>query len=80
MRFRPLLLLAVTSLALSACSAGSLGSSDDEDGGKVTLAFLVDNSSDAVRIGEQLAKDFTAANPGSPSRSRPGPRAPRATT
>jgi raffinose/stachyose/melibiose transport system substrate-binding protein len=63
MRFRPLLLLAVTSLALSACSAGSLGSSDDEGGGKVTLAFLVDNSSDTVRIGEQLARDFTAANP-----------------
>ncbi|WP_433717819.1 ABC transporter substrate-binding protein [Actinoplanes sp. CA-051413] len=63
MRFRPLILLAATALALSACSAGSLGSSDDEGGGKVALAFLVDNSEDSVRIGEQLAKDFTAANP-----------------
>ncbi|GIE50687.1 hypothetical protein Ani05nite_42210 [Amorphoplanes nipponensis] len=63
MRFRPLILLAVTGLALSACSAGSLGSSDDEGGGKVALSFLVDNSEDAARIGEQLARDFTAANP-----------------
>jgi raffinose/stachyose/melibiose transport system substrate-binding protein len=63
MRFRPLIALAVTSLALSACSAGSLGSSDDEGDGKVALSFLVDNAEDSVRIGEQLAKDFTAANP-----------------
>jgi raffinose/stachyose/melibiose transport system substrate-binding protein len=63
MRIRPLIVLAVTTLALSACGAGSLGSSDDEAGGKVALSFLVDNSEDGVRIGEQLAKDFTAANP-----------------
>ena len=53
---------AVTSLALGACSAGSLGSSD-EAGGKVTLSFLVDNSEDTVKAGEGLAKDFTAKNP-----------------
>jgi raffinose/stachyose/melibiose transport system substrate-binding protein len=53
---------AVISLALGACSAGSLGSSDDE-GGKVTLSFLVDNGQDSVKIGERLAKDFTAKNP-----------------
>ncbi|GID91725.1 ABC transporter substrate-binding protein [Amorphoplanes digitatis] len=62
MRFRQLIMLAAASLVLSACSAGSLGSSDDE-GGEVSLSFLVDNSEDGVRIGERLAKDFTAANP-----------------
>jgi len=56
-------LLATGSMALTACSAGSLGSSDDKGGGTVALSFLVDNSEDGVRIGEQLAKDFTAANP-----------------
>jgi raffinose/stachyose/melibiose transport system substrate-binding protein len=29
----------------------------------VSLTFLVDNSDTAVKTGEQLAKDFTAANP-----------------
>jgi raffinose/stachyose/melibiose transport system substrate-binding protein len=50
-------------LALTAgCSAGSLGSSDDSNG-KVTLSFLVDNGEETVKIGQQLAKDFTAKNP-----------------
>jgi raffinose/stachyose/melibiose transport system substrate-binding protein len=49
-------------LASGACSAGSLGSSDDEEGGKVTLSFLVDNAEDTVKVGEQLAKDFGAKN------------------
>jgi len=53
---------ALTSLALGACSAGSLGSSDEGDG-KVTLSLLVDNGQDTVKLGEQLAKDFTAKNP-----------------
>jgi raffinose/stachyose/melibiose transport system substrate-binding protein len=53
---------AVTTLALGACSAGSLGSSDDK-GGKVTLSLLVDNGQDTVKLGEQLAKDFAAKNP-----------------
>ena len=51
-------------LALSACSAGSLGSSEDDGGdGKVTLTLLVDNSEGSTKIGEGLAKDFTAKNP-----------------
>jgi raffinose/stachyose/melibiose transport system substrate-binding protein len=54
---------AVTSLALGACSAGSLGSSDSDSGGKVTLSFLFDNSEDTVKAGEGLAKDFMAKNP-----------------
>src|SRR3954470_4099063 len=52
---------AVTSFALGACSAGSLGSSDDS-GGKVTLSFLVDNTQSTVASAEQLAKDFHAKN------------------
>ena len=56
-------LLAAGSMALTACSAGSLGSSDDKSGGKVSLSFLVDNGAETVKIGNQLAKDFTAKNP-----------------
>ncbi|MEU4218722.1 extracellular solute-binding protein [Actinoplanes sp. NPDC026623] len=62
MRSRILILLATTSLALSACSAGSLGDSDDE-GGAVTLSFLVDNSDASLKPAERVAKDFTAKNP-----------------
>jgi raffinose/stachyose/melibiose transport system substrate-binding protein len=57
-------LIAAGSLALTACSAGSLGSSDDKGGdGKVSLSFLVDNGAETVKIGNQLAKDFMAKNP-----------------
>jgi raffinose/stachyose/melibiose transport system substrate-binding protein len=56
--------VAVMSLVLGACSAGSLGSNDDEGGGgKVTLSFLVDNSEDTVKTGQQLVKDFAAKDP-----------------
>jgi raffinose/stachyose/melibiose transport system substrate-binding protein len=54
--------LAATTLALGACSAGSLGSTDD-NGGKVTLSFLVDNGPETVKTAEALAKDFSAKNP-----------------
>jgi len=54
--------LAASSLALAACSAGDLGSSGGE-GGKTTLSFLVDNGQGTVKPAEQMAKDFTAANP-----------------
>jgi len=65
---------AVTSLALGACSAGSLGSNDSDSGGKVTLSFLVDNSEDTVKAAEQVAKDFMAKNPDITvkTESRPG--------
>ncbi|WP_030443031.1 ABC transporter substrate-binding protein [Actinoplanes subtropicus] len=56
-------LLAAGSMALTACSAGSLGSSDSSAGGKVTLNFLVDNGAETVKIANQLAKDFAAKNP-----------------
>ncbi|MBL7259208.1 ABC transporter substrate-binding protein [Paractinoplanes lichenicola] len=59
-----LAVLSAAALALSACSAGSLGSSDeDSGGGKVTLSFLTDNQPETVKIAEGLAKDFTAKNP-----------------
>jgi raffinose/stachyose/melibiose transport system substrate-binding protein len=54
---------AAATLALGACSAGSLGDSDDAAGGKVTLSFLVDNGPETVKMAEGLAKDFTAKNP-----------------
>jgi raffinose/stachyose/melibiose transport system substrate-binding protein len=62
-RLAALVALAVTPLALSACSAGSLGSSDSNSGGKVTLSFLITNTEQTVKIAEQLAKDFSAKNP-----------------
>jgi raffinose/stachyose/melibiose transport system substrate-binding protein len=55
--------LAAAALVLGGCSAGSLGSSGD-DNGKVSLTFLVDNGEQTVKTGNQLAKDFTAKNPG----------------
>ncbi|WP_350276081.1 extracellular solute-binding protein [Kribbella sp. HUAS MG21] len=68
MRFRPgasgLALLAVCSLTLSACSAGSLGSSDDAGtGGSVELTYLIGNQDQDVKSAEQLTKDFQAKNP-----------------
>jgi raffinose/stachyose/melibiose transport system substrate-binding protein len=54
---------AVTSLALGACSAGSLGSSDSNSGGKVSLSFLVGNEENTTKPAEQLVKDFSARNP-----------------
>lgn len=53
----------ITALGLAACSAGSLGSSEDKSGGKVTLSFLVDNSEGSTKIAEALGKDFTVKNP-----------------
>ncbi len=58
-----LAVLAAATLGLGACSAGSLGESDDASGGKVTLSFLTDNQQETVKIAEQLATDFTAKNP-----------------
>jgi raffinose/stachyose/melibiose transport system substrate-binding protein len=63
-RWRPVSLLAATVaciLALGACSAGSLGSSDE--GGGTTLSFLVDNDQGSTKIAEGLAAAFKAKNP-----------------
>jgi raffinose/stachyose/melibiose transport system substrate-binding protein len=48
-------------LAVTACSPGSLGSSDES--GKVTLTFLVDNNDASVKPAEGLAKVFGEKNP-----------------
>ncbi len=67
---RPVALAALVaaSILLSACGAGSLGSSGDGSGsggggGKTTISYLVDNSEASVKPAEQLARDFTAKNP-----------------
>ena len=56
---------AVATLALSACSAGDLSSSDSDSGGgsKVSLTYSVGNSEASVRSAEQVTKDFMAKNP-----------------
>lgn len=48
------------SLALAACSAGSLGSSSGEG---TTILFLVDNSDPPAAAGKALADGFRAKNP-----------------
>ncbi|MFI1051271.1 ABC transporter substrate-binding protein [Streptomyces griseoruber] len=53
---------AVLPLLLSACSAGSLGSSSG-DGSATTIKLLVDNAPDNLQAAKQLAKDFQAENP-----------------
>src|SRR5690349_3100310 len=50
-------------LALTGCSAGSLGSSDSGGDGKVTISYLIGNQDQDVKTAEQLVKDFTAKNP-----------------
>jgi raffinose/stachyose/melibiose transport system substrate-binding protein len=72
-RLGALAVIAVGAVALSACSSGSLGSSEDK-GGKVTLTFLVDNAETTIKTADQLSKDFTAKNPNITIKvdSRPG--------
>ena len=53
--------LVTGALSLSACSAGSLGSSDDESG-KTTISFLTNNDPNNVKIAEAVIKAFEAAN------------------
>jgi raffinose/stachyose/melibiose transport system substrate-binding protein len=69
MRFRSgtsgLALLAAGSLVLTACSAGSLGSSSDSGSkGSVEITYLIGNQDQDVKEANQLIKDFTAKNPG----------------
>src|SRR3954454_15785239 len=52
--------VAVASLALTACSAGSLGSR--EGGSGTTITFLVDNADASVAMGNALVKDFNDKN------------------
>ena len=62
--WRPISLLAATLaciLVLGACSAGSLGSSDE--GGGTTLTFLVDNAEGSLKPAQGLADAFHAKNP-----------------
>lgn len=63
-RARVLVSVAVGALALAACSPGDIGGGGaGAEGGKVALSFLVDNAPTTVKMAEQLAKDFAAANP-----------------
>jgi raffinose/stachyose/melibiose transport system substrate-binding protein len=61
---RPVSLIVATLacvLVLGACSAGSLGSSDE--GGGTTLKFLVDNADGSLKPAQGLAEAFHAKNP-----------------
>jgi raffinose/stachyose/melibiose transport system substrate-binding protein len=65
MTIRPHLALigAATALALTACSAGSLGSSDSGSNGKVSITYLITNQDQDLQAANQLVKDFTAKEP-----------------
>ncbi|TDO47716.1 raffinose/stachyose/melibiose transport system substrate-binding protein [Kribbella sp. VKM Ac-2527] len=63
-RSTALAVFAAGTLILSACSAGSLGSSDEGGSGSVSITYLTTNQDQDVKEAEQLAKDFTAKNPG----------------
>ncbi|ONI69225.1 ABC transporter substrate-binding protein [Kribbella sp. ALI-6-A] len=70
-----LALAAACSLALTACSAGSLGSSDDAGGSSsVTITYLAGNQEQDVKEAQQLIRDFMAKTPGVTVKleSRPG--------
>ncbi len=53
--------LAAGALALSACSAGSIGGGDD-GGGKTQITFLTNNDSANVKTAEAVIKAFEEAN------------------
>ena len=55
--------MVVGALALSACSAGSIGSSDDSADGKTEITFLTNNDPNNVKIAESVIAAFEAANP-----------------
>jgi raffinose/stachyose/melibiose transport system substrate-binding protein len=55
---------AACTLALTACSAGSLGSSDKASAGSVAITYLIGNQEQDLKAANQLTKDFTAKNPG----------------
>lgn len=55
--------LVVGSLSLSACTAGSLGSSDTAPDGKTQISFLTNNDPNNVTIAESVITAFEAANP-----------------
>lgn len=55
-------LLAGALCCLSACSAGSLGSSDDETGGKTAITFLTNNDPANVKVAESVIAAFEAGN------------------
>lgn len=62
-RLRAVALLAVGGLALTACSAGSLGSSGDDSGDGVTLSMLIDNSEQSMVPMQGVIDAFHAEHP-----------------
>ncbi|GAA2715340.1 ABC transporter substrate-binding protein [Actinoplanes palleronii] len=61
MRYSAAVLLAGV-LTLSACSAGSLGSNDDDGSGKTAITFLTNNDPANVKVAEGVIAAFAAKN------------------
>jgi raffinose/stachyose/melibiose transport system substrate-binding protein len=55
--------IAALPLALTGCSAGSLGSSSGGGGGKTTIKFLVDNGAGTPETAQAVADAFHTKNP-----------------
>ena len=56
----------VSAIALTACGAGSLGSSDEDQGGEgggVSITYLTDSAENTVAAAEGVIEAFEAANP-----------------
>ncbi|WP_306214325.1 ABC transporter substrate-binding protein [Actinoplanes sp. RD1] len=51
-------------LGLTACSAGSLGSSDDDSSGKTAITFLTNNDPANVKVAEAVIAAFETEEPG----------------
>ncbi|WP_430782759.1 ABC transporter substrate-binding protein [Actinoplanes sp. G11-F43] len=54
--------LLVSALSLSACSAGSLGSSDESAGGRTAITFLTNNDPSNVKVAEAVIAAFEGKN------------------
>ena len=61
-RLRLIAIAVGAALALTGCSAGSLGSSGGGDG--VTLTWLLDSNPSTEKAAQSVAAAFTAQNPG----------------
>ena len=63
-RLRVFAITAGVALALTGCSAGSLGSSGGGEGDGVTLTVLLDSNASTLSAAESVAAAFEAQNPG----------------
>jgi raffinose/stachyose/melibiose transport system substrate-binding protein len=82
-RVAALALGTVSAVALTACGAGSLGSSDEDGGGEgggVSITYLTDSAETTVAGAEGVIAAFEEANPDISVKLETRPGGPKATT